>query len=316
MKDYINVQGIESPRGTIIKTVTTSAHFVTHSANSILMNVTLSGQLGSPNYALLYCPGHATSTHQSVAIGIDFDDTETAIIQDTSVGSSRLYLDRCAFTETTDAKYGCRVTATSPHTATCAIDGTYMKMLGTSLVTLNEVSGVGTNMLLSNMMVDNLAYTGSYAIAYDSAVLSIANVTTNGFDKALYIPNTGTGPTLGIRMNANNSGTKDVEILNATTAGVLAGNLDYMKVSSVSPNISLQLASSSGMVVTGNMYNGETLASITNVSPSVKNATILGVISGGVHSESGLDVTITAGTGYIITGTIPTEALKLITWIE
>jgi len=64
------------------------------------------------------------------------------------------------------------------------------------------------------------------------------------------------------------------------------------------------------------MFIGDTVSNVQNMTGSLKYATNLGVYSGGSYSNSGLDVTVTAGTGYLITGTIPNDLIKYIEWDE
>ena len=235
---------------------------------------------------------------------------------DTSVGSSIYLIKNCGISENANIYYSVRVSGTLPNTAHCFVDGSIGTISCSNLISLREATGTGAYLILNNITITNLLTNGNYVSISSGASLLASNINTSGFDTAYYVPNTGTGPTLNITSNVSGTGTYDINILNSGTTGSFVGNADLSKISCVADDVTFQFLQSTGMVIVGNMFIGDTVTNVMDMTKSLKYATNLGVFSGGVASNSGLDVTITAGTGYLISGTIPNDIVHYIEWIE
>lgn len=313
-REFIHIQGVGgSPNGIIVSPATTNSHFVTHTSNSTISYITFSGQLESVDYALVYLPGSSETTH-SLLSNCLFDNTKTAIIQDTSLGSSDSIITSCNATPTTDLKYGIRLSAISPNTATCYVTGTYGVFSGTSLISLRTITGSTAKMTITNSSFDGINGIGDLVTISDGGTLIASNLIISGFDMAINVPNIGVGPYITCDVNISGTTTYDVNILNPTTTGFICGTANKNKINMASDEVALQLSTASGLTLTGDIFIGDNVATITNMTKSMKSSTNIGVISGGTHTINGLNITISAGTGYLYTGTIPNEVIEYTTW--
>jgi hypothetical protein len=315
-KDYVHIIGVGSTAsGIIVSPTTTNAHFITHTATCSISFVTISGQLGSADYALIYCPG-STPTKHAIVNSCLFDNTQTCFIQNTANGSSDVTISSGGITLESDITYGLVISATSPNTAKCTRSGASGTFSGPSLESIYSVSGTTATLIITNCSATSTVGIGKVITISNGATVSVSSTTATGFDTAIYVPNVGAGPYLTFDVSISNMTTYDVNILNGNTTGFIRGSASQSKINMSSANVALQLATGAGLTLTGNIYLGDTVAEITNITPAIKTSTNVGVINGGSYTANGLDVTISAGTGYVYTGTQPDEIITYVSWSQ
>ena len=315
-KDYVHIVGVGgTASGIIVSPTTTNAHFITHTSTCSISFLTISGQLGSSDYALIYCPG-STPTKHAIINSCLFDNTQTCFIQNTTDGSSDVTILSGGITLESDITHGLVISAVSPNTAKCVRSGATGTFSGASLESIYSVSGTTATLNLTNCNITGTLGIGKVMTISNGAIVSVSSTTATGFDTAIYVPNVGTGPYLTFDVSVSNMTTYDVNILNSNTTGFIRGSATQSKINMSSANVALQLATGSGLTLTGNIYLGDTVSEITNITPAIKTSTNVGVISGGTHTVSGLDVTISAGTGYVYTGTQPNEVITYVSWSQ
>jgi len=74
------------------------------------------------------------------------------------------------------------------------------------------------------------------------------------------------------------------------------------------------ISAENGLTVVGDFVHGNTAGQETSMSKVLQQQSTMGLMSGGVISYLGLNVTVTAGTGYVSIGSHPTDYLQYTTW--
>ncbi len=133
----------------------------------------------------------------------------------------------------------------------------------------------------------------------------------------MHVPNVGAGPSLQVELNATGC-TQDVRIDNPATTGSITGTMSRSKIF-IDPNASIVLSALSSedgsLNISGDIYAGSTIGTITNLSPQITLGSSLGVISGGVLTAGvGLSVNAALGTGYLMVGPEGSDYLKYVVW--
>ena len=123
--------------------------------------------------------------------------------------------------------------------------------------------------------------------------------------------------TPAVRVNAGtllNEVTNTISILNPNTTGVVnaIANVDSVQVAAGAVvQLLLQSPTTGEVAISGLLQQGATVAEITNVSDVLQKGGTLGVIDGGVITNTLLDVDVTAGTGYL---QMPSGELRHVVW--
>lgn len=74
------------------------------------------------------------------------------------------------------------------------------------------------------------------------------------------------------------------------------------------------ISAENGLIVVGDFVHGNTAGQETSMSKVLQQQSTMGLMSGGAISYLGLNVTVTAGTGYVSIGSHPTDYLQYTTW--
>ena len=314
-KDYVNIQGIGgSSYGIVIKSSSNGTNFITHNSESVISNVTISGDLSDVSCALVYCPGSTTVKYPSIKNCMFDNRGGINVVQNTDIGNSWLEMTNCFCSTTSDIVGHLKVLAVSPRTASNYSYGDIVQLDGTNMSIFREVTGTGASMILTNETAIYLQHIGNYIQLSDGATVAIANIRASGFNKGFYVPNTGANPTIKAEITIADTGTYDVEIKNSNTSGYFVGGMNPSKIVCDATYVSFQIRQTEKLIVTGDIYGGTNINTITNMTNAINYGTNLGNITGGSFTISGLDITISQGSGYVTQSS--NTQIKYITWTE
>ena len=163
--------------------------------------------------------------------------------------------------------------------------------------------------------------TGSCVSIADGAVVEILSTDIEGFNKGIYVPNQGVAPTIkltGTDVDGNHGGVThyEIEILHPLAIGSISNTGSIEDVVINSPFVSSFFNGTGNLYLTGNFYQGASIATVTNLTDALVHGQPAGVVRGGeVTIQSGLTVAIAAGTGYIYGGEDPSSVnIQEISW--
>jgi len=98
----------------------------------------------------------------------------------------------------------------------------------------------------------------------------------------------------------------------------MQGSFTRSKVAILSGNVPVSYqdvsVAGSGIVVSGNLYQGPSAGETTNITQQIQQDSTLGVISGGVMTVLGNTIQVSSGTGYVMTGVFPNDFLTYVVW--
>lgn len=217
--------------------------------------------------------------------------------------------------------YGNHVTSTNGFRATLNVEN-YYTFPSASGFTADLITGTDAFLIItSSGIYGNIQpflppVAGNYAIICENgANISVVGSTIAGFETAILNNNVGTGcliDCVGVMLDDN---TNDIIISHPSTEGAFSGAADLSKItidpaSTFTGNFS-QPHAGGGYIITGNIYNGEKVNEVAEITTLIKNQA-LGLISGGLSDGGGFQVDVSAGEGYLLDGNI----LKKIEWIN
>jgi hypothetical protein len=175
----------------------------------------------------------------------------------------------------------------------------------------NYVSGIGTQLTVQGGSLTGIKSTDTGFYLEDGANLTLTSVDIMEFDKALHCASGGDAPSFEcvgvIIRDSSGSVTKDMLVEHPSTNGLFQGIADHTKISNSSPNVSWSFldATDGEFDITKKISvtffeEGNPGGIHTDLSSIIFNGSPMGVLSGSSMShESGLNVNILEGTGYI-----------------
>lgn len=163
--------------------------------------------------------------------------------------------------------------------------------------------------------------TGTAIKVADGADLHIIACQIVDFDIGVHAPQEGNGPEIEIVGSLiYDNVSYDLLLSHPLATGVVSVTCDTSKVEIVdtaTTKISalIQDHANGSLVVSGDYYQGDNFANVTNVTETITKEPTLGRMSGGeTTSVSGRTVSVAAGTGYVLLGTSPNETVKYVIW--
>jgi hypothetical protein len=186
-----------------------------------------------------------------------------------------------------------------------AVDGfVYQRISAPFPTNLFTCTGAGSSITATNILVRNATSSGTVFSIQDGALLRCLSSSISGFDKALYVPNVGSAPTINFNfVQIENSATYDVLVENPGTTGSISGNFDRLKTSINGAPVSLFYNDpvNGGVNIIGALNIGESESDITDVTDLIQLSSPIGVLEGGITTSTvtPLQVSVTAGKGYL-----------------
>jgi hypothetical protein len=243
--------------------------------------------------------------------GIAMEDTGSyglahkVLIQDCDIGIlvTATTVDTDFYGEYVDIEgtfsYGVRIVAETSALAYCAVIDYYANPIANS-------TGVHVQGPYSTFIATVLEHygpaTGTGIHTEDGAFVEISAATIEGMSEAIHSPNIGAGSIIRVLGSRLEDNTTDLLIEHASTTGSFQGVSSHAKVSNISPTFHwLFLDVDDGETeIRGDLSTTYDDGTHTDLSTLIRASSTSGVISGGVISvNSGLDVDIASGVGYL-----------------
>jgi hypothetical protein len=160
---------------------------------------------------------------------------------------------------------------------------------------------------------------GTAITAQNGADVTLRNCQFKNYTTAVHIPNTGTGPEVNVVATVIRDCDTDLLIENPGATGTFSGEFTLAKIE-IDPSADVALnvldPEETGIIITGDIIQGSSFNSATNVTVSLQKSTNIGSNSSSSLAISGRNVTLSAGYGYVYSGDIPNEVLKYVEWDE
>jgi hypothetical protein len=313
VKPYVSIVGT-SIQSTIVKPIGNNNLF--HITDVMTEISFMSIQEVPAGYIGIYChdSGDYFQGHKLNFIDCDTTVQVTSVTQDTVV-----YLEYCDINGTYTT--GLSIIATNGFKSFINAENFYTFSSTTGSTAVN-VTGPGSVISLTSAALygtespEVAPVIGTYGIVFQNGAMVKINTTTYGsFDYATVNNNTGVGSFVEMLSAHFDENINDFIINHPNTTGSISGVADITKIT-INPSSTVNTAyqqssgNGSGMVVTGPIYNGAKESEVAEISTLIKNQSI-GLMSGGnLVLNTGLNIQVNAGLGYIIDATV----LKKYTW--
>ena len=181
----------------------------------------------------------------------------------------------------------------------------------------NGISVRGPNGFLKLSNAEIFGVTGTGVYTDDGADLLLQSVRIHDSGLGIHVGNVGAAPMLKLTSTAVLDCTSDIDIEHPGTNGVFVGVATRSKVS-VDPDALICLSYAdpevNATVIVGDFAYSPRGGVLTDVGAQFTYAAPLGTYHGGELTASGLNVTITAGSGYITIGEFPTGQILKLDW--
>ncbi len=315
MKQYMCIVG-DSSNTTIIQVDDPAKDVLVAAPNSALIDLTLTGASDPGKAALVY---HGGGTMQ---------------VNDCAFANSNILINMTGSVPPLCALglRSCTVSSTTPFSEGIVIrnSGAIPTIIGiytlSWLVSFNpifsnffNIRGPNTYVVTDGFTIGSLGFVGGIGMEIsDGATVFADSVVLSGFSKGINIPNVGAGPFLNVAGAYGRNNIQDLVIDNPLTVGSVTGNMSRNKIfaaPTTSVGILLNDPADRGLVLSGPQYVGDTIETITNISPQIEEGSNLGVIHGGSLSiVGGLTVAVSEGCGYLMIGLAPNDHLSFVEW--
>jgi trimeric autotransporter adhesin len=331
LKPFVVILG-DLPNAVIIVSSSPSQTLLTAVGNSALRNVTLTTGVQYPTPpvsggVLINFSGDSQGA-QFRMDSVVFDCCETFMTVTSSSGRTALFATNIAITTTANFRHGIVIEDDPvthnqidygivgliwyPLTQNSFQDFFTISSSASTTNIFGDLSGV---ILLNQNLLTTI--TGTTIICQGPNVFNFSNSFVGGFSLVFSIPNTTVlAPLLSISTISFLNNTQEVNIQNSNTRGsiVVTGNSAKFNINPAT-NIVIVLTEPSGNItLSGTINQGNNIGEITNISTQIQQASSIGAISDPVITTSGLNVTINAGSGYLMNGTFPSDFLDYITY--
>jgi hypothetical protein len=159
---------------------------------------------------------------------------------------------------------------------------------------------------------------GNGVVIKGAVFMTIETVILGGYDCGVIVSNSAERTTFLIATSTFNGNNQDINIQSATAYGSISANAADSKVSIIDgATVGVILNDPDGSIVlTGPICQGKKMSQVTNISDQIQYASTVGSIDTVpmITPISGLNVSISGGTGYVFIGPISSNYLQYITW--
>ena len=316
MKEYVTIQG-QSKTQVVVDADNDNDDFIIGIANSSIINLNITGPSGSGTSIVRFDGGGLFEMINCVINRCDRIATLTS-----SNGYSVLSVKDCSTNPGTGYTYGFYVDdENSGYPAILVLDN-YKESDLAPPYSGDLVFATGSNsaVLEHAVFVSKSTANSSGIVLQDGATARLIGCSFIGFDKTMEVLNVGAGPnltTLALHTIATNY---DLHVAHpdATISTFGAYDKDKIWIDDNVTNASLLFLDNANkqIVLTGKLISGPDFNSATDITKSIQKATNIGQNSGLTITTSGRDLTLSAGYGYVYTGSEPNEHVKFVEWDE
>ena len=160
--------------------------------------------------------------------------------------------------------------------------------------------------------------TGTGIIVNDGVEITATNMIIEDFTTAIDVQSIGAAPTIQLVISTIDNCTNHLVISHAGTTGSVFGTFSRTATtinSSSTVSVSFSDPVSQGFVSVGSLYLGLTTDALAESTHLIQNTPTMGLINGGaLTAGAGTTVNVSAGFGYVMSGTFPSHVLKKIEW--
>lgn len=312
MKPYVSIVG-SSIQETIIKPIGSHNLFVFTDVMSELSFMSL--QSVPIGYSAVFCndSGDYTQLHK-----INFVDCDTNVKLVATTKDTVIYMEYCdvngimTYGTHQDGSYGFRAVINTENWYTFPTTTGFTANFATGPL---SILVAGTAGIYGSPIIGDTPTLGNFGIVcQNGAEISCNGVNIGGFQVGLQNNNVGTGCTIDILSVMFDDNIDDIIIDSPFTRGSFLGaaSLDKITVDPLSiftTTFNQPESDSSGVVISGNIYNGAQVGDICEITTLINNQT-LGLIEGGLSDGGGFQVNVSSGLGYLLNG----DVLKKIVW--
>lgn len=306
---FVTVQGLNHTANIVdgdpltstqVHVASSNTHTFILSDKSSLHSLAVRGP-NSEGYAAVYCNAAPNQTH-----------IENCIFYDISVGvllengdHVNVLLEDCQFQNCTMYAVHLHGNEMGTNLVCQSLSNVfYATSALTSTLSMYRVQGSHTTLVSTGEVAqrDEGLPMGMFLEIVQGAKVRMMNAKASYFATAVSIPvSVATPQFIGANLLLT-SCTQSVAIPNLTCVGNITGVMNPLTVSILSPYLSVNYTDPSGLGVTmsGQIYQGTTAMTTTNITDQLQRVAALGLLTGGQLSMGGTStLTATAGTGYV-----------------
>lgn len=302
MKPYVWVQGSEQDQ-TIIQVDDPSKHVIEGADYSGISKLILEGATNAGSAAVHYESLVGTTNTSFWVEDVRFGENDTLVIADGSTAATAMFLENCKFGGLHQfnhgflAENGGRIIIRN--STTTGMTAPLPDFVG-------KATGTGSQIVINGLQVRSGGLTtGACLQVNDGGRLRCLSVNINGFAKGIWSENSGSSPSMQMEAILFENCTDDLLIEHPGTTGSFSGSADVSKVT-IDPSspIGVRYTNNAnggiGQVLVGSSLQGDRHDRLANLSKIAREATSLGVVSGGeITVNSGLDIDVAAGNGFL-----------------
>lgn len=218
------------------------------------------------------------------------------------------------------------------------IDGTALTSVGkvnVSIYAINQlttsinttgiiIKGPNAETFINGYQIDGRTFNGMTGLRIeDGAIINIDStvITRHGLGGTgygLYVPSNGAGPHIHVLGMVTHLGGQNIQIDNPFAFGNILSTSQRSRVY-INPTSPIVVnytdALDGSTTISGKIYVGNTNSNTTEITELLKTEPMMGLYEGGIISiNSGLTIDISAGVGYLVSGSFPNVILKKIQW--
>ena len=318
MKPYVDING-ESPTQTILL-LTDGVQGFTLSANSAVSNLTIQGTGNVSVPPALFYAGdlHISPTYvnniyfQNVYNTFQFTNANSVYYIMAEIVNCIWYQNFPWDTNINiDVSGFCGISIQQSHLY--GLGSTFNYFVYTS--TLNPILPCYLN-IEGGLIRPDITASTHYGTAFylSTCFCDIRDIDMSYMNTGIIIPNSANFPilrTMGLLMHDI---TNCISILNPNTVGNINGIIPRSSVIINSNNVSSNFVDpdGTGLTISGQIFQGKTFTQTTDITTQITQGSTLGLAIGGAMSFVGTNVTVSAGSGYIMQGVFPNDYLYYI----
>lgn len=321
---YVSVRGVSSAQCIVIASDKDQPLFV-GSSDASLENLSLTsdrtglGSLvsykGSANNSLFRCVG---CSFGNANILVDFDS-----INCTGSFASVFVMLSPTISQSASFNTGIKIrTSDGVHDSRLFVDGLLWSPLTTIVSPNYFMDSVSSGAAETFSLVKNASIGQNFVVlsgigffCTGSGIFELNDTNLSGFTTGVLISGSSAISAYITGMTMTNN-TTDINISDVNVLGTISGTISRTKLICNSVDVGVNILDPDGsVVVTGDLYQGATFSTATNITAVIQQGSNVGLIDGGaITNPSGLNITVAAGTGYVMIGTHPNDYLFYVVW--
>jgi hypothetical protein len=318
LKPFVSIIGSNS--ATIVEVNSPSKDVFIGAPNSSVELLTIRGATNPGKAAITYAGGNNLTSEDFTISGVIFGNNDILFKQTSTLPLfSFATMTNCTILNNATFTTGISITS-DPFASLFTLDAlSWIGLVNPSFSEGIFISGPQSFVIARNILLRNTGI-GTGIVIQNGATVTLSGSILSTLNRGLFIPNIGTGPIIEVSDTlAITNTSEDLRIDNPLTTGSINATMSRTKVF-IDPATTLSLFLLDPLVggssLLGDLYRGDSIESLTNVAPLLQQGSNMGVIfDSNLLSIGGVGtVNVLAGTGYLMTGTFPTDDLKYVEW--